>query len=520
MDNNFGEVRARKYNAKETVFCESVGEYTLPDYLPEIRKLLRIETRLLKTGQYVGNHKAEFTGMTVHTVIYSDEEGHLCSAVLNGDYRYAVPLTDEEEVEALTESRVERVVHRLSGPRRIGIRTGISSVVSLFPETSIAAPDLSDADAPFEYLYGKERVSDVCRVQLENIELDDRYRLEGLHADEVRSVSADASVFVRETRPQAEGFHCSGEVWVKVLYVTQNGDLELPDVLWRKIPFDVLLPDGAGAENCLLHGTCTALDVAAEDDGLGGAELIIRLQMELEGALYINRELSYVKDMYCQTADVTKNERCLSLSCCHGLLFQNFTVSGAVALEEPLLGARAVDATVTPEGMTAERVGDKIKITGECRADVILRTSSGGEDAPQYERTEFTFPVKMEFDLKTIPPEGTELSFACTYLGGQLRADGQGLRIDGDMAVSVSLMEAKSVVTVEGASVLPDSAREEQKGLLIVTYPDEGETLWSVAKRYRADLSRLALRNHIPARFLEEPDAQGSIDGMNCLLIG
>ena len=154
METILDDLRAAIYQKGETVFCESVGEYTLPDYLPEIRKLLRIETKLLPTGQFMGNGKAEFTGSTVHTLLYSDENGKLSSAVLNGDYRFAVPLTAESEMQILAESRIDRVSHRLSGPRRIGIRTAIVSDVRFVVDECVSMAQAENSDYSYEKLTG------------------------------------------------------------------------------------------------------------------------------------------------------------------------------------------------------------------------------------------------------------------------------------------------------------------------------------------------------------------------------
>lgn len=520
MESILDMTKARKYSGGETVFTESVGEYTLPDYLPEMRKLLRIETRLLPTGQYVGNNRVEMTGTTVHTVIYSDGEGRLSSAVLNGDYRFAVPLSAEGDVQVLVESRPERVSYRLGGPRRLSIRTGISSNVRLLPETVVGGEELPDKTEGFERLMGVETVCDIRRVYGEGVTLDDQCRLDGLRPDEVRSVAGDATVFVREARPQVDGIYCSGEVWAKVLYVSETGDSEFPETVWRKIPFDVMIPDAAGAGNALVRGYCTSFDVDAEDDGLGNCQLIIRMQLDFEGASYTNREIAYVRDMYARHAHESLVRESFPLARFHGCATQNFTVSGSTPMEEAWAGARAVDAFVTPENMVLEAGDNRVKISGDCRVEAILRLPSvDGEGTPQYERAEFVFPVKMELDGKVTVPEGADVPFSCNFLGGQMRLDGQSLRMDGEMAVSLAVLEPKTVTTVTKAETVEGEETGRSAGDVIVAYPDSGETLWSVAKRYRADLQKLMQFNQIPERFTEEPDAPSSIDGMSSLLI-
>ena len=78
--------------AGDTVFCESNGDFILPDYLPEIRKILQVTTDLVPVGKYVGGGRAAFSGNCCHTVTYLDGEGKVASAPLTAPYEVSVPL--------------------------------------------------------------------------------------------------------------------------------------------------------------------------------------------------------------------------------------------------------------------------------------------------------------------------------------------------------------------------------------------------------------------------------------------
>lgn len=519
METMFDEVRAGCYQNGETVFCESVGEYTLPDYLPEIRKLLRIETKLLPTGQFVGTGKAEFTGIAVHTLLYSDENGKLASAVLNGDYRFAVPLTAEGDVQIFSTSRIDRVSHRLSGPRRIGIRTGIASDVRFVAEESVPMANTAESEGSYEKLEGHSTVSDMIFISRDDLRYTDAYRFDGMSAETVRPIASDASVFVKDCRPQSDGVYCAGELWVKFLYGTGEGQNELTDVLFRKIPFDTMIPFDRQLDYAVVTGKCTALDASVSDDGLGSSEVVFDLQVTLEGEGGINRELFYTKDMYAHGRDcrVEKNE--FSAFRFLGALTQNFTVSGSTVQENTFVGARAIDCAVSVGPLTLEKEDGKIRATGEAKAEVILLIPAIEEDTPRYERSEFIFPIRLELDGKQFG-EDSQYRSSIEFLGGQARIDGENLRVDGEVALTISALDRQKVCIVSAIEPLdPENTEASRSGAIIVAYPDSGETLWSVAKRYKTDLALLASRNRIPERFIGEPDAPSSIDGVTSLII-
>ena len=58
----------------EVITSEAAGEYVLPDYQPEIRKILHVRAAVLPSGKYLGGAKAEFAGTVAHTVLYTDAD--------------------------------------------------------------------------------------------------------------------------------------------------------------------------------------------------------------------------------------------------------------------------------------------------------------------------------------------------------------------------------------------------------------------------------------------------------------
>ena len=52
----------QKDGAGEYIFTETSGDYILPDYLPEIRKILKVTSKVIPAGKFISGGKAEFAG--------------------------------------------------------------------------------------------------------------------------------------------------------------------------------------------------------------------------------------------------------------------------------------------------------------------------------------------------------------------------------------------------------------------------------------------------------------------------
>ena len=77
------------------VTTELSNDYILPDYQPEIRKVLGITSEILPPAKYVGAANAEFNGTVDYQVTYVGADGELYSMPLSAEYSFSVPLRQD-----------------------------------------------------------------------------------------------------------------------------------------------------------------------------------------------------------------------------------------------------------------------------------------------------------------------------------------------------------------------------------------------------------------------------------------
>ena len=104
---------------------EVSGDFTLPDYYAEIRRILCVTPTVLPPSKYVGDSTAEFNGVVDYVVTYVGGDGEMYSIPLSSDYSFTVPLdksacdTIPESISSLCTIGVESVNTRVSAPRRL-----------------------------------------------------------------------------------------------------------------------------------------------------------------------------------------------------------------------------------------------------------------------------------------------------------------------------------------------------------------------------------------------------------------
>ena len=74
------------------ITAERSNDYTLPDYLPEIRRIIRTDASILPPAKYISGSNAEFNGNIDYNIVYVGADGALYSAPLSAEYSFNAPL--------------------------------------------------------------------------------------------------------------------------------------------------------------------------------------------------------------------------------------------------------------------------------------------------------------------------------------------------------------------------------------------------------------------------------------------
>ena len=73
--------------ACDTVVSSDVSEeFVLPDYVPEVRRVLFTRAQALPESKYISGDTVDFGGTVTYLIIYTDDEGRLCSVPLSSTY--------------------------------------------------------------------------------------------------------------------------------------------------------------------------------------------------------------------------------------------------------------------------------------------------------------------------------------------------------------------------------------------------------------------------------------------------
>ena len=531
MSNFVGEFEMNVPTTVQTVcaditVAEEIGrDFVLPDYQPEIRKVLRVTPSVRPPSRFLGTDEAEFSGNVSFDLLYIGGDGGLYCTSLSAPYSFRMPLAGSDRMSgdhplcADAEITAGSANCRLSAPRKLHIGCRLRARLVGLCDEQTDVRGLGSAET--ERLERTVTVSRCADVTGEAVELTDEIPVAG--EGELRLIGAEGAVHVTEAAVGEDGVDCRGELYLKLMVTrdplpqgeeapaTGRGEME---VLTRRIPFaqTIALNVPAGREDCraAVCGSCADIHVRVEDDRLLCAVSVI-LQARVQG----NEKVTFVRDCYAVARPTVCEMRAYAprrgICCING----NVTAGGTVEGAQAGIPTGSVPLDVSGSAVVTEVTCDRghAVLTGEGTYRLLYRTAEG-----EIGHAEFNLPLRYE-----LPDSGLAVSdqlgadARMTMLNGRVRPEGEsGYTVDAEWTVSARIytqdrIEAVDEVRAEGEPVPSSDA-------YVICYPAAGETLWSVAKRYRTPLRALAVMNDLPGA--ADADCPQSLQGVRFLMIG
>lgn len=529
LDNFSGKFDYTAHVFDRTEICDLSEDYTLPDYMPEIGRVLSCSAIAAQPTLYIGGGGVECAGGVRYSLLYeSADDGSLFCAELPGEYdvmltpdRDAKAPTDGSEISGICDATLENVTARVTAPRRLTVKSKLRLHPALRANNE-SSPIIHGADVKSESI--RQLKGDAsctvcaCATAIPVICRDNISRAEaGLSPDdEVRIVTSHGDVMIHQHQNSDSGAECRGEVNISVLF-SKSGEGERPRRIIRKLPFsatltyDSPLPSGSRQIGIRSYGICPSVSSKVDGDSIS-LEATVLLSAETAASTPI----SYLKDIYSMNADCETAHTELALHSPSSAFNGHATISASHDLSSLGLDSGmklcTVTAKILPDVEKELSPSGKLNITGKMRISAVA--DSGGEFIP----IEFDSDYRYCIDLSEAAGVAEPVISAVMTVGDvKGRIDAENVVCDCELCAAVLIETKHSIKVLSEANISPASEVDTRGASILVCYPSRGETLWDIAKRYKTDVSDITERNPLPPS--ASPDAPESLSKVKFLIL-
>lgn len=492
--------------------CESVGEYSLPDYNGDVKKILTVKTKVFPSGKFVGEDSLEFSGTVGYEVVYLDSENNITHAEFSTDYDAAVKINSDTYLDSDVKTSVFGANVRLVGPRKLSVKCSLDNDVRIAEKRSHAI----EGDAFMEY--EPETLLTVANVLTPSFASGEAKEvnevmaeLDGAIIDEVEVLLSDARAKTSTLETGTDTLAVKGSVTVSVLL--KNGE-QMPRLISKELPYseEISLADAEELESLEERVEISSLKTAVTptEDGVS-VSASVTLTPKLSGKK--NCPIDLVSDSFLKERG-TENE------------YSDFGYTEHVCTEteESIiefkksvseLGIENVGEVIYTEAQarveSCEILDEGVQIKGEVRFGGIVYSENENED-PIYAPVKFSVPFTENVNLDCQMHNNMRANCAVNANDAKINFDENSVYASCELAFYVTVTSEKRQRCL-GASYLTDEEYEKDESVVTVYYPEPSESLFSIAKRFHTSVGRIAESNRLSESvFASQDEPLGKCD--------
>ena len=474
----------------KVISTEISNDYTLPDYLPEIRRILRVSASPMPPAKYISGSSAEFSGSIDYSLLYVGADGAMHSAPLAAEYSFNAPLelTSDfdlgEGVITVCKINEDSLTTRVSAPRKLNIKCRLSARVK--------ASCMMVAEEKILGEVNEDSIEELCEERLsvfpasltgDILELSASFPTSN---ESTRVADASASAVLHSISAKDGYADYSGELLLTLL-VCNEENVGGVEKLQKKLPFsDRVSADEISAQE--VASMCiyiSDINVNIED-----SKILCSVNLLPEVTLYKPSQINYTRDLFSTEKRCEGEYTSYPIPTLLSNAAGNFSQSERIPLAETPIphGSSVLDIKCKPYIEKAERDRSKHIISGNCKYSLLLECDG---DLSTYE---LALPFRYECDGPD--SDVKEYDTDVCPLSTLSRIDGGNLCIDTELSVSTRFLGEEEMTAISTARFGEDISRAS--GEIIICYPAPDDTVWSIAKKYAVPVGKISsMANYI-----------------------
>ena len=473
--------------ADNVILHEISEEFVLPDYIPEIKKLLLCKAQALPESRFIAENEIESTGSVTYNVIYTDDDGNLCATPLSSSYEIKIPVR-AENAGAFIDISVENAQARANGPRRLSIKSRLKARTLCLKSTELSENISPKSSADEMYLQRKTaQIQDfeILSATQSDITVSDAFDMSSRSV--AKPLWCDAAIVIKEHKILNSRMNVRADATVKCICQGENEIFTLS----KTVPIEKSIELDGAAEGMMSRAMarCISLSISNEQNS-STSQLFFDLGCEIEAEALKKRVSSITLDCFSTKYPTTQSYKNVnSLYCpCMALNIYNFSASAKRKSNEKLT---LIDQMASPVCEKLEIKENKAQISGKIQANLILQNEQG-----EYLCESYDMPFKQELELNGTP--NSVIYRAQASMGiPSVRLDSDKVTLSAELSFGTTIFDQVQTLALDEAKINKDEAISKNPAKITVYFPKSGDTLWEIAKKYSTTVNNICSANDI-----------------------
>ena len=472
---------------------EETTETIVPDYLPDIARIVDASGCLFLRSREIADGKAQVSGTVRMTLLYVAEDAQGMKS-----FEYTLPLDETIEGRALSGSadscldgRLCSCEVRMLNPRKVFTRVNVELALTPYVPASLSVcSGVKEQEAyKIETLCEKKDIGIIRAIREKDFTFSDEVLLSGTKEPIQELLRTKCALRVTDCKSIGNKIVLKGVARLDAIYLDESGNLAS---MSSELPFSQIL-DGLAEEEgettvrASLRLTGAEIHVGSESEPDNNRAISLRLYISAFTAVREVKSVCCVADLYSTASDLTAKTETVELCDSAALVLREQLVREKIETGAEVQTVLATDVIFSSAGVSGGGESASLRATANLR---VLYLDENAVPLLSERRSE----VLLETGL----PGSGQARVQDMYAGeiaASVGADGVELRFPVTFAVSVA--ETPCYPCLQSLEAEECGKKDENVPSLVLRAMKQGERLWDIAKLYRTTVEAILAANEL-----------------------
>lgn len=470
------------------------SDVTLPDYCPDILRILKCSIIPRITGSQVSGERITAEGNALVRVLYvSDGNGLRC-------FEQNIPFSKYVEAKQLTENpcvkvraKAEYVNCRVVNQRRMDIHGSI--MISIHATRPKQLDLISEASGAGVQLQCKKRnVSNVVGMAERSFSLGEVAEIGQTKSPIMQLLRTEAVVTTQEAKVINNKILLKGSMEVKTTYCADTDEGQ-PEIIEHSMPISQIVEVEGIAEDCItdICSEVVSLDVQPKPDSDGSVRLLdINARVSVSVTAYRECEIPFLIDAYSTEYELNTEQQTVEMTKLCDIMQDTCLCRGTVESESAGF-SKILDIWSNDITSNSKQEGRQLKIQGTSSVSIVFTDKDG--NLSYIER-----PIDYEYvhEMKECSEAELRVNPFVTVTGIDFVMNSDStVEVRLELRITGSILAAVTGKLITDLSPDEDCPKSKNGAALTIYFSESGESVWNIARRYNTTTDAVMLENHL-----------------------
>lgn len=493
MNPKYSIAEISKYNSvfENCVECAAEAVLSMPDYCPEIKRILKSYVEVNNTTVHRNSGFADIKADVSFRIIYVGEDGSLASYEQPHHVEKKVEISCDDECIINCSMLADYINSRAISPRKVDVKASLTLKIKGFrlrKESILCSADGGGIQVKSE----EHQFAEIIALSEKTFSLSETAEIAKDKKPISKILANNAYLSVNEVKTINNKALVKGNCIITVNYLPERGDK--PECCEFSLPVSQIIETEGLKENSKINlkNTITNFEAVPRVDASGEIRLIdLNLRVQTVLTAFEESKISFIKD--CYSTEFPLKTESKKIEICEFIDSFKTDFTNKVVLEsigvtvEEVLSAWCSDLKYN-----FTHNDECCVLSGSYQACVIYKDSDNQIELIQ-KPIEFDYALNLKNQYQRIMTLGEAQLTACSCsVSGESR-----LEMKTEIILSADVFALRTVDYISKAVVEDTDDSSRNSCALTVCFCNKGENLWNIARRYNTTVEAIKSENGI-----------------------